>query len=629
MEESPCRQVVKLPKDLGFLIRILRYEGCQAWKAMKVVLGTLLSAIIHGSTFLEYFDAICELRLMQERLFHELPYEHEEQRLRRQRKWDQYEIPFETREEFEEKCRQEVVKVGDGTVALRLRVDGLRAQAVSAGLDPDPYTKDNLDAWNAIAGDWEPNMSPDDGTDMFTQCHLPAVDELAEWNMHGSVLDLGAGAGVFARSYRDSALRDLAYKKRDLWLGLEPDSMRRMHNSTSAPRFEASQVTEQINMVSQDCVAAGWLNGKRVEALADSCAGNFISTVYLRNAGLHYQKVKQRDIVIGNGQKAFKTLGTVRLAWQFGKERDTKYNIDFDVIPSRFCDYSVTLGGKFLAATKTLTERLKDRIIRRFRRSAIPRLFYQGGSHLRMSGYCGGVPVAALADTGSDLDLVSPKMLLRLGYDQRDVLTSDAHCVHVELPGGLTVRTSGMIRGVDFRFGNGRAEDSYLRDFYILPGLPGDVLIGQDLLWESDAFSRYPSCMAECDDDFLTEDVPEGMFLNIKLVRETRSLFTSSKKRATNEADLEAHKQWEAQCKSVLDEVEDMHRREMEEEARKDEILKLEQKYRQLMQSPAKPVTPAGRSHKPRPAPPLTNSPAMVQGRNSAGHVASTGTANT
>ncbi|KAF2211020.1 hypothetical protein CERZMDRAFT_85600 [Cercospora zeae-maydis SCOH1-5] len=84
----------------------------------------------------------------------------------------------------------------------------------AAGLVEDPahhafaqYTHDNLHAWNAIAGDWEANQSPevngkpDDGNDMFTQCLLPVVDELAEWHVGQTVLDLGAGSGIIARRF--------------------------------------------------------------------------------------------------------------------------------------------------------------------------------------------------------------------------------------------------------------------------------------------------------------------------------------------------------------------------------------------------------------------------------------------
>ena len=69
------------------------------------------------------------------------------------------------------------------------------------------FKNDNLKAWDAIAGEWEANQSPEvngkaeDGNDMFTQCLLPVVDELAEWNSGESVLDLGAGSGIIARRF--------------------------------------------------------------------------------------------------------------------------------------------------------------------------------------------------------------------------------------------------------------------------------------------------------------------------------------------------------------------------------------------------------------------------------------------
>ncbi|KXT12529.1 hypothetical protein AC579_10360 [Pseudocercospora musae] len=69
------------------------------------------------------------------------------------------------------------------------------------------FTQDNLTAWDAIADWWESSQSPEvdgkaeDGNDMFTQCLLPVVDELAEWKAGESVLDLGAGSGIIARRF--------------------------------------------------------------------------------------------------------------------------------------------------------------------------------------------------------------------------------------------------------------------------------------------------------------------------------------------------------------------------------------------------------------------------------------------
>ncbi|KAI5356972.1 Putative S-adenosyl-L-methionine-dependent methyltransferase [Septoria linicola] len=68
-------------------------------------------------------------------------------------------------------------------------------------------TKDNLHAWDTIADHWEKSQSPevngknDDGNDMFTQCLLPVVRELANWQAGETVLDLGAGSGIIARLF--------------------------------------------------------------------------------------------------------------------------------------------------------------------------------------------------------------------------------------------------------------------------------------------------------------------------------------------------------------------------------------------------------------------------------------------
>ncbi|CAK1364523.1 unnamed protein product [Cercospora beticola] len=86
----------------------------------------------------EYFDVIGELRLMKERLEDELPYEHADQKLRRQRLMDQDEVLSMTEEDFEAKCHEEVQVVHGEINALTIRVNKLHAEVMDAGLDPDP-----------------------------------------------------------------------------------------------------------------------------------------------------------------------------------------------------------------------------------------------------------------------------------------------------------------------------------------------------------------------------------------------------------------------------------------------------------------------------------------------------------
>lgn len=73
--------------------------------------------------------------------------------------------------------------------------------------DITKFTCDNRKAWDAIASDWEIAQTPenngktDDGNDMFTQCLLPQVKLLADWQSGQNVLDLGAGSGIIARLF--------------------------------------------------------------------------------------------------------------------------------------------------------------------------------------------------------------------------------------------------------------------------------------------------------------------------------------------------------------------------------------------------------------------------------------------
>lgn len=81
------------------------------------------------------------------------------------------------------------------------------------------YREDNLDAWDNMATNWEVFQSLDghDGNDMFSECLLPVVAELAglpsiegepldpvrseQWQPGQRVLDLGAGSGILARMF--------------------------------------------------------------------------------------------------------------------------------------------------------------------------------------------------------------------------------------------------------------------------------------------------------------------------------------------------------------------------------------------------------------------------------------------
>jgi len=70
-------------------------------------------------------------------------------------------------------------------------------------------TAENLKAWDTIADWWEHKQSEAgaDGNDMFTQCLLPQVEQLADWQEGQTVLDLGAGSGIICRMFAKKGAR--------------------------------------------------------------------------------------------------------------------------------------------------------------------------------------------------------------------------------------------------------------------------------------------------------------------------------------------------------------------------------------------------------------------------------------
>ncbi|CZT16049.1 uncharacterized protein RCC_01889 [Ramularia collo-cygni] len=104
------------------------------------------------------------------------------------------------------------------------------------------YTKDNLHSWDAMAEHWEIFQSPadangktEDGNDMFTQCLLPVVDELVEWEAGQTVLDLGAGSGIIARRFASQGAHviGLDYSEPMLQKGRERSKVEKLKGSVT------------------------------------------------------------------------------------------------------------------------------------------------------------------------------------------------------------------------------------------------------------------------------------------------------------------------------------------------------------------------------------------------------------
>ncbi|SMQ48023.1 unnamed protein product [Zymoseptoria tritici ST99CH_3D7] len=309
---------------------------------------------------------------------------------------------------------------------------------------------------------------------------------------------------------------------------------------------------ERTKPGSSDLVAPGYLIDSFENAFVDTCAGNFISVEYLRQHGLVTTIAHTKRMVHRADGSSFSTEGVACLPWMFNNEHRT-HMVDFDVLASKYCNHAITLGGKFLSTTRTLTD-FADRLVRKLRTTLTPRVSFQGGGQLRMVGSCVGRQTAALPDTGSDISLMSPTFASDL---ELDIDTSKKHRVIVELPGGRYVRTQGLVRHVEWRFGVRSAfEDRHFLDFHIMDGLPSEVLLDCDFLLNTNAFGEHEDSLIELDyDEF---DGIHDLFCNVRLVEKTKGLLHRLKNKLSDAESPEADAQATGidATTSLLDEVE-------------------------------------------------------------------------
>jgi hypothetical protein len=126
----------------------------------------------------------------------------------------------------------------------------------------------------------------------------------------------------------------------------------------------------------------------------------------------------------------------------------------------------------------------------------MPRLRLLGAPKQRIFGSIKGCTAVALPDTGSDVMLMSKqyaekhRLILWVSTD-----SADRTCL--EFADGSLANTYGMVFDVRWRFGKKVDSTSRFCDFHIMDGLPYDVILSNDFLFESKAFSQFKDCFFE------------------------------------------------------------------------------------------------------------------------------------
>lgn len=268
----------------------------------------------------------------------------------------------------------------------------------------------------------------------------------------------------------------------------------------AAPVRLRSQVAEQV-----DLEVKGSLGGKQVSAYPDTGSGsNLISQAYAQRRKIPINHSMKKRKKLANG-KSVHTLGTATLPFKFWGETEF-HNLIFDVLPR--CAHDVILGTPFLRLTKTF-EQFGHRVKLAMRKVMSYRVWYVGGHQRKLQGWLDDEWVETVADTGSDVNLVSREYAIRRGIS---INTDKELQLFLELGDNSSAYTSGAIDQLHWSYDE-LGGPSYNCPFYVLDGLPCDVMFSKRFLLETGAFTRYSECMPESDP--YLESIDESCALSI------------------------------------------------------------------------------------------------------------------
>jgi hypothetical protein len=212
---------------------------------------------------------------------------------------------------------------------------------------------------------------------------------------------------------------------------------------------------------------------------------------------------------MGNGTST-NSLGVVALTCAFAKGDPYTTLQPFNVIEN--LPVPVIMGKEFLNISKTLSL-YQDRLeaVWTTAKKAFQVMHLDQPRQL-LRCYVDGNLVYANADTGSEVDLMSPS------YPRKNTLKIEPleeGEEWVQFADGSTAKLLGKTR-VDFdiyhgRYGSPTGYKGHSRTFYILDGLRTDFLLGEDVLYDMNIFSDH-------EDSFINSQHDDGLPTEMNLI---------------------------------------------------------------------------------------------------------------
>ncbi len=147
------------------------------------------------------------------------------------------------------------------------------------------------------------------------------------------------------------------------------------------------------------------------------------------------------------------------------------------------CAVPLIMGMEFINKIKLYTKRKHLLIDCPPSFGDMPTLKWIGSPQGNIGFLAGGRSLVGCADTGSDLDFMSLRCAVRSGFR---VDRSASQRTRVMIADGTVVETAGTVQVPVTALG---PLDPFTMEFHVLPGLPSDVIFGEEFLDRIDAFN--------------------------------------------------------------------------------------------------------------------------------------------
>ncbi|GKT54382.1 hypothetical protein ColTof4_13828 [Colletotrichum tofieldiae] len=197
---------------------------------------------------------------------------------------------------------------------------------------------------------------------------------------------------------------------------------------------------------------------------------------------------------MANG-KFVDTIGSFKAVWKFASDPTKSWKITFYVVNKLVHD--AVLGKDFLMCSETMTKhrhrlsRLKKPIhtLQGLQMLSVNNI---GAVTQRLQGMIVGDPVEALPDSGSEPNLLSLNYVIRRGFHDL-VNTNDIRMI--QLADGTVQKTMGSM-WLNWAYASSSGDNSdkwfeHFVEFHVLDGCAYDVILGQDVLKDTDAFVTH------------------------------------------------------------------------------------------------------------------------------------------